>query len=113
MNLSKLKSKEKRYTVKLSESLYLRVYPSGHKSFVLRYNVIGLGLDSSNGIGVNYWHGCHSATDWVSLYNITGVSGGNSRNQTVVTDASLANSVYTNSGHVRPLSLSLNYIIKT
>ena len=72
-----------------------------------------MGLDSSNGIGVNYWHGCHSAADWAKLYNITGVSEGSYRNQTVVTDASLANSVYTNSGHVRPLSLTLNYILKS
>ena len=49
MNLSKLKSKEKRYTVKLGESLYLRVYPSGHKSFVLRYNVRGLVKDVTLG----------------------------------------------------------------
>ena len=73
----------------------------------------GVGIDSSNGIGVNYWHGCHSADTWTSLFNITGVSASNSRHQTVVTDASLANSVYTNSGHVRPLSLTLNYIIKS
>lgn len=41
MNLKKLKTKEKRYSVKLGESLYLRVSPSGCKSFVLRYAHLG------------------------------------------------------------------------
>ena len=49
MNLSKLKIKEKRYTVRLGESLYLRIYPSGHKSFVLRYNVRGIVKDVTLG----------------------------------------------------------------
>lgn len=37
MNLNKLKLKEKRYTVRFGESLFLRVYPTGVKSWVLRY----------------------------------------------------------------------------
>ena len=41
MNLKNLKTKEKRYSVKLGESLYLRVSPSGTKSFVLRYSSLG------------------------------------------------------------------------
>lgn len=41
MNLKTLKVKEKRYTVKLGESLFLRVHPSGVKSYVLRYSAAG------------------------------------------------------------------------
>lgn len=41
MNLKKLKLKDKRYTVSFGESLFLRVYPTGIKSWVLRYNFKG------------------------------------------------------------------------
>lgn len=37
-DLEKLPSEDKRYTVKLGSSLFVRVEPSGHKSFVLRYS---------------------------------------------------------------------------
>lgn len=40
-NLKNLKPKEKRYTIKLGESLFLRVHPSGVKSYVLRYSATG------------------------------------------------------------------------
>lgn len=49
MILKNLKLKDKRYTVRLGESLYLRVYPSGHKSFVLRHNVRGIVKDVTLG----------------------------------------------------------------
>lgn len=39
--IEKLKGKDKRYTVALGESLYLRVQSSGHKSWVLRYSYCG------------------------------------------------------------------------
>lgn len=40
-NLRNLKTKEKRYTIKLGESLFLRIHPSGVKSYVLRYSHSG------------------------------------------------------------------------
>lgn len=39
--IENLKGKDKRYTVALGESLYLRVQSSGHKSWVLRYSYCG------------------------------------------------------------------------
>lgn len=49
MNLKNLKPKEKRYTVKLGNSLFLRVHPSGVKSYVLRYNLKGTVKDVTLG----------------------------------------------------------------
>ena len=47
--IEKLTPKSKRYTVKLGESLFLRVMPSGHKSYVLRYYSGGIVRDITLG----------------------------------------------------------------
>lgn len=40
-SVAKLQPKDKRYTVKLARSVYLRVMPSGYKSYVMRYYSFG------------------------------------------------------------------------
>lgn len=47
--IQKLQPKSKRYTVKLGDSVYLRVTPSGHKSWVLRYHFCGAVRDITLG----------------------------------------------------------------
>ena len=47
--VQKLAPKPKRYTVRLDESLFLRVMPSGHKSYVLRYYSGGIVRDITLG----------------------------------------------------------------
>lgn len=72
-----------------------------------------IGADPTNGIRVNAANGCHSFSGYYSLYNLANSGSGAMGYQNVITDASLSNAIYTNSGHVHPLSLCLNYIIKT
>lgn len=48
--VEKLKPKEKRYTVKIASSLYLRVTQTGHKSYVFRYYNYGKVKDLTLGV---------------------------------------------------------------
>ena len=82
--IEKLKGKDKRYTVALGESLYLRVQSSGHKSWVLRYSYCGRIRDITLGTWpelkvVQAKQAAHLKREELKLKPSTGLSCGNLR----------------------------------